>query len=137
MKMMHGAFFFPCSNRSRTREAPTPTNISTKSEPEIVKNGTFASPATARARRVLPVAGRRRVVPADLVAPDGHLLDVSLADLVQEPREADLLDGGRAGLEDVPGEDDQDENDHPEKKIFDGCVQRHSLGREVGSRAGL
>ena len=25
---------FPCSNRSRTREAPTPTNISTKSEPD-------------------------------------------------------------------------------------------------------
>jgi hypothetical protein len=24
-----------CSNRSRTRLAPTPTNISTKSEPEI------------------------------------------------------------------------------------------------------
>ncbi len=57
MKMMHGAFFLPCSNRSRTREAPTPTNISTKSEPEIEKNGTFASPAMARARRVLPVPG--------------------------------------------------------------------------------
>jgi hypothetical protein len=29
-------------------EAPTPTNISTKSEPEMVKNGTLASPAMAR-----------------------------------------------------------------------------------------
>jgi hypothetical protein len=57
MKMMHGAFFLPCSNRSRTRLAPTPTNISTKSEPEIEKNGTPASPAMARARRVLPVPG--------------------------------------------------------------------------------
>ncbi len=57
MKMMHGAFFLPCSKRSRTREAPTPTNISTKSEPEIEKNGTFASPATARASSVLPVPG--------------------------------------------------------------------------------
>ena len=57
MKMMHGAFFFACSNMSRTREAPTPTNISTKSEPEMVKNGTLASPATARAIRVLPVPG--------------------------------------------------------------------------------
>lgn len=28
-------------------EAPTPTNISTKSEPDILKKGTFASPATA------------------------------------------------------------------------------------------
>ena len=57
MKMMQGAFFFACSNMSRTREAPTPTNISTKSEPEMVKNGTFASPAMARASSVLPVPG--------------------------------------------------------------------------------
>ena len=57
MKTMQGAFFLPCSNRSRTREAPTPTNISTKSEPLIEKNGTFASPATARASSVLPVPG--------------------------------------------------------------------------------
>ncbi len=47
----------PCTKRSRTREAPTPTNISTKSEPEMEKNGTPASPATARASRVLPVPG--------------------------------------------------------------------------------
>ena len=57
MKMMQGAFFLPCSNRSRTRLAPTPTNISTKSEPLIEKNGTLASPATALAIRVLPVPG--------------------------------------------------------------------------------
>lgn len=57
MKRMQGAFFLPCSNMSRTREAPTPTNISTKSEPEMEKKGTLASPATARARRVLPVPG--------------------------------------------------------------------------------
>jgi len=57
MKMMQGAFFFPCSKRSRTRLAPTPTNISTKSEPEMEKKGTPASPATARASRVLPVPG--------------------------------------------------------------------------------
>ena len=58
MKMMQGAFFFACSNMSRTRLAPTPTNISTKSEPEIVKNGTLASPAMARASKRL--AGARR-----------------------------------------------------------------------------
>ena len=57
MKTMHGAFFFACSNMSRTRLAPTPTNISTKSEPEIEKNGTPASPAIARASKVLPVPG--------------------------------------------------------------------------------
>ena len=54
---MHGWFFLALSNRSRTRDAPTPTNISTKSEPEMEKNGTPASPATARARSVLPVPG--------------------------------------------------------------------------------
>ena len=57
MKMMAGAFSRACSNRSRTRAAPTPTNISTNSEPEIEKNGTPASPATARASSVLPVPG--------------------------------------------------------------------------------
>jgi hypothetical protein len=38
-------------------EAPTPTNISTKSEPEIEKNGTSASPAIALASSVLPQPG--------------------------------------------------------------------------------
>ena len=57
MKMMQGSFFLAVSNMSRTRAAPTPTNISTKSEPEIVKNGTPASPAIALARSVLPVPG--------------------------------------------------------------------------------
>ena len=54
---MQGALFLACSNISRTREAPTPTNISTKSEPEILKKGTLASPATALASSVLPVPG--------------------------------------------------------------------------------
>ena len=54
---MQGAFFLAVSNMSRTRAAPTPTNISTKSEPEIVKNGTPASPAIALASSVLPVPG--------------------------------------------------------------------------------
>ncbi len=43
--------------RSRTRLAPTPTNISMKSEPVTDRKGTPASPATARAMRVLPVPG--------------------------------------------------------------------------------
>ena len=54
---IHGAFSSACLNKSLTLEAPTPTNISTKSEPDNEKNGTFASPATAFARRVLPVPG--------------------------------------------------------------------------------
>ena len=58
MKMMHGADFLPCSNMSRTREAPTPTNISTKSDPLMEKNGTSASPAIARAKQGFASAGR-------------------------------------------------------------------------------
>ncbi|MDT4840928.1 hypothetical protein FQZ97_747660 [compost metagenome] len=57
IKIIQGAFSFACLNRSRTRAAPTPTNISTKSDPESEKNGTLASPATALAIRVLPVPG--------------------------------------------------------------------------------
>ena len=57
MKMIHGAICCACLNRSRTREAPTPTYISTKAEPLSEKNGTFASPATAFASNVLPVPG--------------------------------------------------------------------------------
>ena len=57
MKMMEGACSLALAKRSRTREAPTPTNISTKPEPEIWKKGTPASPATALASSVLPVPG--------------------------------------------------------------------------------
>ena len=57
MKMIHGDLSFACWNKSLTRLAPTPTNISTKSEPDIEKNGTSASPATALASSVLPVPG--------------------------------------------------------------------------------
>ena len=57
MKIMQGAFFLPCTKRSLTREAPTPTNISTKSEPLMLKKGTSASPAIARASKVLPQPG--------------------------------------------------------------------------------
>ena len=54
---MQGEWRLAWSNRSRTRLAPTPTNISTNSEPEIEKKGTPASPETALASRVLPVPG--------------------------------------------------------------------------------
>ena len=57
INIIQGAFFFAFSKRSRTREAPTPTNISTKSAPEIEKKGTPATPATALASNVLPVPG--------------------------------------------------------------------------------
>ena len=57
MKTMAGACFLACSNRSRTRLAPTPTYISTKSEPEMDRKAVSASPATALASSVLPVPG--------------------------------------------------------------------------------
>ena len=57
IKIIAGDFSFACLNKSLTREAPTPTNISTKSEPDKEKKGTFASPATAFANNVFPVPG--------------------------------------------------------------------------------
>ena len=57
MNTMQGALSLALRNRSRTRLAPTPTNISTNSDPDMLKKGTSASPAIARASRVLPVPG--------------------------------------------------------------------------------
>ena len=57
MNTIQGALSLACLNKSRTFAAPIPTNISTNSEPEIEKNGTFASPATALASKVFPVPG--------------------------------------------------------------------------------
>ena len=71
MKIMQGALFFACSNISLTLLAPTPTNISTKSDPEIEKKGTPASPAIALAKRVLPVPGvPTRSAPFGILAPN-------------------------------------------------------------------
>ena len=41
MKMMDGARLRASANRSRTRDAPTPTNISTKLDPVRARNGTL------------------------------------------------------------------------------------------------
>src|SRR5215831_14875415 len=57
MKMIEGARLRASANRSRTRDAPTPTNSSTNADPVTDRNGTCASPATARAMSVLPVPG--------------------------------------------------------------------------------
>jgi len=54
-------------------------NISTKSEPEIVKNGTLASPAMARASSVLPVPGEPTIsTPFGILPPNFWNLDGSL-----------------------------------------------------------
>ena len=57
INIIEGDFSLACLNKSLTLEAPTPTNISTKSDPDNEKNGTFASPATALASNVFPVPG--------------------------------------------------------------------------------
>ena len=70
MNTIHGAFFLASLKRSLTLDAPTPTNISTKSEPDIVKNGTPASPAVAREIYVLPVPGWPTIsTPFGILAP--------------------------------------------------------------------
>ena len=67
---IQGAFFLACSKRSLTLLAPTPTNISTNSEPDIEKKGTPASPATALANNVFPVpGGPTRRTPFGIFAP--------------------------------------------------------------------
>jgi hypothetical protein len=57
MNTIDGADSFACAKRSRTRDAPTPTIASTNSDADNEKNGTSASPATARASSVFPVPG--------------------------------------------------------------------------------
>ena len=75
MNTIEGAFSFAFWKRSRTRLAPTPTNISTKSEPDIEKNGTPASPATALASSVLPVpGGPTRRAPLGILPPSSVYL---------------------------------------------------------------
>ena len=55
---------------SLTLEAPTPTNISTKSDPEMLKKGTSASPAIALDKSVLPVPGEpTRRIPVGIFPP--------------------------------------------------------------------
>ena len=70
MKMMALPILRACRKRSRTRLAPTPTNISMKSDPVTDKKPTPASPATARANNVLPVpGGPTRRIPLGTRAP--------------------------------------------------------------------
>lgn len=57
MNRMQGECFRAVANISRTRDGPTPTNISRNSDPDTLMKGTFASPAVALARSVLPVPG--------------------------------------------------------------------------------
>jgi len=57
MHILINFVIFSLPKRFLTLAAPTPTNISSNSEPEQKKKGTPASPATAFANNVLPVPG--------------------------------------------------------------------------------
>ena len=71
MKIIEGFCSLALANKSRTREGPTPTNISIKSEPEIDKNGTPDSPAVAFASKVFPVpGGPTKRAPRGIFAPN-------------------------------------------------------------------
>jgi hypothetical protein len=68
--MIAGAIFFALLKRSLTREAHTHTNISTNSEPDMLRNGTFDSHAMALASMVFHVpGGPTRRVPLGIFAP--------------------------------------------------------------------
>ena len=69
--MMAGDFERAVLNKSLTLEAPTPTKISTKSEPEVGMKGTPASPAHALASMVFPVpGGPDNMTPFGILAPN-------------------------------------------------------------------
>ena len=55
MNIIQGEFASANSHNALTLAAPTPTNISLKSEPHVLMKGTFASFAIAFANNVLPV----------------------------------------------------------------------------------
>ena len=58
-----------------------------------------------------------RELAAELVVLDGDLFDLALLDLGHELGEGDLLLGHGRGLEEAPGEDDDDPGGDPEKEI--------------------
>ena len=87
------------ANRSRTREAPTPTIASMNSDAEIEKNAAWASPATARASSVLPVPGRAREQHAVGHAPAEAPVALGVLEEVDDLRQLGLglVDAGDVG----------------------------------------
>ena len=86
------------------------------------KAGTFAVRARRRDKR-FPLTSAELAVLVGREIQEGHGLDVTLRNLCEKAREAHLLDRCRALLEDIPGQDDQNEDDHPEKQVLDSGVQ--------------
>ena len=127
MKTIAGAVSFACANRSRTRDAPTPTIASTNSEAATEKNGTSASPATARASSVLPVPGG----PASRT-PWG-IRPPSLLVLLGVAQEVDHLGQLRLGLVD-PG--DVGERDPVAGRLVAACPRAAEVAEHVLDVAG-
>src|SRR6185312_7602522 len=127
IKMIAGAFSRAWAKRSRTRAAPTPTNISTNSEPLIEKNGTPASPATARAEAAilllvfeeiddffelgLCLVDARHVVEGDLGV--GLDIDLGLAASDRHEAAAEALLIGKAPEHEIPHAKEQQRRQHP------------------------
>ena len=83
MNTMQGACFLACSNMSRTREAPTPTNISTKSEPGDREERHVRLAGDGAREQGLAGAGR---------ADQQHALGDAAADLLELLRVLEELD---------------------------------------------
>lgn len=93
MNTMQGAFFLAAAKRARTRRDPTPTNISSNSEPARKKNGT---PASLHAGDggwgggVSPRSVLSRARPHNTAAPSHGLGEQRLA-RARRPRQQDAL----------------------------------------------
>ncbi len=87
MKTMAGETCLACWNKSRTRLAPIPTKSSMNSDALTEKNGTSASPATARASSVLPVpGGPTRRIPCGTFPPSRRKASGALRKSTISPR---------------------------------------------------
>jgi hypothetical protein len=88
----------------------------------MVKNGTFASPAIARASSVLPVPLEAAAVSEGAVnlRPLNHnVADAALVDLIEQLREGDVLRSGALTRILKQGEESkqQQDNNHPQGEI--------------------
>src|SRR5215207_4224037 len=141
MKMMQGEFCLACSKRSRTREAPTPTNISTKSEPEIEKNGTPARRAVEQDALGNPGAQGLELLRVleelldlvqllDRLVDARHVAEGDLGRVDAQPLGARLAEGHhlRAAALDLVHEEDPEPDEDQE---------RQHVGQQAQPRVGL
>src|SRR6185312_591622 len=95
MKMMAGAVLRACSNRSRTRAAPTPTNISTNSgESYVVALEIVGDVGRYDRRREVPLLVRSRFFPLafDVAARYPNFFDLAALEVIEEFAVGDCVD---------------------------------------------